>query len=114
MPDVRKAGLGVEVLALSPGEEVVEGGAVEPMPLEGALGPVPRVVFLGAEGQDLGGALKPQWVDQVQGDFVLIVLDGEVGGWRLDGCWWVNACCRDQSLKLLARYLHRLSCTRAA
>jgi hypothetical protein len=53
----------------------LEGG-VESGPGEGALGPVPGGVFAGAEGQDVGGGFEPEGVDQVEREFVLIVLDG--------------------------------------
>jgi hypothetical protein len=74
---VGKAGLRVEVLATIPRRRVAHERTVEPAPLEGALGPIPGGVFLRAEGQDLGGGFEPKGVDQVEGKFVGVELEGD-------------------------------------
>lgn len=75
VPEMWEAGLGIDVLAAPPGVQMGTGRAVEPVPLEGALGPVPGGVFAGAKGQDLGGAKAPKGVQQVQRGLVAVELE---------------------------------------
>lgn len=88
VPDVGEAGLGVKIFSCVPIHKMPKGRAVEAVPLKGALGPVPRLVLLGAEGKDLGGGSKPEGVDEMERGLGLVVLDGgfaEAGAWCVFG-----------------------------
>jgi len=52
--------------------------AVEAMPLERALSPIPGSILLSPEGKDFCYALVEQGVDEMEGKFVLVELEGYI------------------------------------
>jgi hypothetical protein len=70
----------VELFPIPPGLKVALQRGVETGVGEGALSPIPGTILLLPVVEDLGGGGEPEGVDEMQGKFSLVELEGLVHG----------------------------------